>query len=708
MCGISGFVSVMPRPGETIFKMNDLLRHRGPDDEGYLLTDDFGAAPAICGGPDTPEAVYRSAAHVPVESCQRNAGRAVRLALGHRRLSIVDLSPLGHQPMSFQDQRFWIVYNGEIYNHVELRLELEELGCRFLSASDTEVILAAYSVWGQECLHRFNGMWAFAIYDTVQRSLFLARDRFGVKPLYYWINGEGTLGFASEIKALTVMPGWRARCNPERVYDFLAWGIQDHTDETLFEGVYQLLPGHCCTLPLGGNAWKKMLPHPGGRLPARQWYELKARPFAGDAAAAAEGVRDLLTDSVRLRLRADVPVGSCLSGGLDSSSIVCIANGLLRAQSAQSCQKTFSACSDVARFDERTYMEDVVAKTGVDAHYCYPDQDELFRQGDALAWHQDEPFGSTSIYAQWTVFKLASDNSVRVMLDGQGSDELLAGYHNFLGARLAGLARRFRMLELMKEWRAMGRRHGYDHYHLLQLGVSNLMPWLVRPVAALQGRTCGNLDWLDLVRLGATRRDPITEAGARSPSIREISLAQLTRGNIQMLLHWEDRNSMAHSIESRVPFLDYRLVEFALGLPDEFKIREGVTKSVLRDAMKGILPERIGARMDKLGFTTPEEVWIRERSTVAFRRAIEGAIALSNGVLTQKALTIFDEVVQGKRPFHWFIWRVISFGTWLRTFQVEAGPRSLFEHAHPMERMNGHANQAPARYNDCVARNCPD
>jgi len=228
----------------------------------------------------------------------------------------------------------------------------------------------------------------------------------------------------------------------------------------------------------------------------------------------------------------------------------------------------------------------------------------------------------------------------------------------------------------------MRKVHGYSHYHLLQLMLANLFPWLVRPIAALQGRTSENLEWLDLRRLGATRRDPIAELGARAPSIRQISYAQLTGGNIQMLLHWEDRNSMAHSIESRVPFLDYRLVEFALGLPDEFKVRNGMTKNVLRDAMRDVLPASIGTRTDKLGFTTAEEVWMRERSTASFRRAIEEAIALSNGILTENTLKIFDEVVQGKRPFHWFLWRVISFGNWVKRFQVQVGPQG-YAYRHP-------------------------
>ena len=424
---------------------------------------------------------------------------------------------------------------------------------------------------------------------------------------------------------------------------------------------------------------------------------------------AAAGFKERFIEAVRLRLRADVPVGSCLSGGLDSSSIVCVANRLLREQDAQGAmiivwatagvawmerslrsviqvllaemmimaaqgqQRTFSACADVPRFDERSYIEIVVAYTGVKPHYTYPAQDTLFEILPDLTWHQDEPFGSTSIFAQWCVFALVAQQRVKVMLDGQGADEQLAGYHGYFGPYLAGLAKDLAIGSLWREWRAIRAQHSYSNVKLAKWMIGNLAPALIKPVAAILGQEHSDLTWLDLNCLGATPRDPFREGGVRTTSVQALSYAQLTTMNLQMLLHWEDRDSMAHSIESRVPFLDYRLVEYALGLPDECKIAAGITKRVLREGMRSILPEAIRQRMDKLGFVTPEEIWVRERSTARFRAALEDAITVSQGVLTSTALDRFDAMVSGKRPFNFFIWRLISFGAWVKQFGVALG-----------------------------------
>ncbi len=334
--------------------MTDIIRHRGPDDEGFVLFCSLDCEPEVCGGRDTPPDAYgRGPEFAPTRSID-GVEMPVTLVLGSRRLSILDLSPLGHQPMCTPDRRFWIVYNGEIYNHVELRRDLKALGHQFLSRSDTEVVLAAYASWGPACLDRFNGMWALAIYDRRRREVFLARDRFGVKPLYYWSAPDGTLCFGSEIKQFATFPGWRARVNPQPTYDFLAWGVADHTPETLFAGVRQLPPGHYATARISEGAVKSVA------VEVTRWYSLRPADFAGTLDDAAREFRERLTDSIRLRLRADVAVGSCLSGGLDSSSIVCLIAHLLREQGAAALQRTFSACAAVKRFDEREWIDEVI------------------------------------------------------------------------------------------------------------------------------------------------------------------------------------------------------------------------------------------------------------------------------------------------------------------------------------------------------------
>lgn len=672
MCGITGFFSIKPQPVSVVGRMTDTIRHRGPDDEGFVLFPSLELAPVVCAGPDTPVDVYQFAyAYAPTGLLCDLDAHVATLALGHRRLAIVDLSPMGHQPMSSADGRYWIVFNGEVYNHVELRLQLEACGHRFFSHSDTEVIIAAYREWGKDCLSRFNGMFAFLIYDREHGSLFAARDRFGIKPLYYRVSADG-IAFASEIKQFIELPDWQAQVNGQRAYDFLNWGVTDHTDETLFAGVFQLRGGQALVLNLRAMVNGGFNFSAGDRLPVQRWYELKPQPFVGSLQEAAERFREKLVEAVKLHLRADVPVGSCLSGGLDSSSIVCIVNQLLGEQQAQALQKTFSACADVAKFDERHWIDKVVTATGVDAHYVYPALTHLFNEVPTITWHQDEPFGSTSIYAQWKVFRLASEQRVKVMLDGQGADEQLAGYHGYFGPRLATLFKSMRWVSLLKEATAMRRLHGYGYLSALAHIARFTLPGsLKEQLRRIFGQTSAQPSWLNCDQLGCKAVNPFQTMG-HTNTVQGLSMTQLTTSNLQMLLHWEDRDSMGHSIESRVPFLDHRLVEFVLGLPDEYKLSAGVTKRVLRLGMSGMLPNSIRDRMDKLGFVTPEENWLRNDSPDLFRKKMNEAIVASNGLIREKeAQQMLEDTISGKLPFSFLPWRIISFGTWVQQFSVK-------------------------------------
>ncbi len=676
MCGIAAIFD----PGAahsnagSIRAMMDVVRYRGPDDEGYARFAGADATVSIFSGPATPQHRMEAPhAYTPSQAIDGSNPAPGFLWLGHRRLAIVDTSPGGHQPMCSADQRLWIVYNGEVYNYVELREELKQLGHRFESQSDTEVILAAYREWGTECLVHFNGMFAFVLFDRERRKLFAARDRFGVKPLYYWAAPNGRLAFASEIKQFTVLTGWSPRLNGQRAYDFLNWGVTDHTAETLFAGVFQLKNGEALEFTLDARTPSPLVAT-GSKASTYSWYQLRPANFTGDYAGAVQNVHEMLTDSVRLRLRADVPVGSCLSGGLDSSSIVCIMNSLLREQSAHPLQKTFSACAEVKQFDEREFIDEVVRATAVQAHHVYPPFEELFDTLDSITWHQDEPFGSTSIYAQWHVFKLAAANHVKVMLDGQGADEQLAGYHNYFGTWFAQLFREMRWGVLAREICATHRVHGYSVMWAIKQVANNLLPeWLRQPLRRWVGKASGYTEVLNLRALNARALDPFVTAGAsHARSVRDQSHAQLVATTLQMLLHCEDRDSMAHSVEARVPFLDYRLVEYVLGLPDDYRIAGGVTKRILRDAMRGILPERVRMRMDKLGFVTPEEIWLKERSPDEFRNALNAAIQASQGIIEPRARDILEHMIAGRLPFSFQIWRLISFGAWMRVFKIQA------------------------------------
>ncbi|CAN1209717.1 Asparagine synthetase [Tumidithrix helvetica PCC 7403] len=633
MCGISGIwrYDLKPIDRSLLATFTEMVSHRGPDHSGFYFAD------------------------------------AVGLGLGHRRLSILDLSAAGHQPMASVDGHCWLVYNGEIYNYLELAAELTELGYIFRSHSDTEVLLAAYQAWGYDCLHRFNGMFAFLLWDEKKQVLWAARDRFGIKPLYIYEQPQ-LIAFASEIKQFTTLPNWSAKLNPQRTYDFLAYGLLDHTKETMFQGVYQLRGGEYLTLHCD-----RARPN-FGKLQVQQWYELPSVTQEMTMVDAQSKLQFLLQDSVNLRLRADVTVGSCLSGGLDSSAIVCLSDRLRQATSPYPFQ-TFSSCFEDERYDERQYIQSVVERTQIEPHFLFPSGQELFEQLDRLTWVQDEPFASTSIFAQWCVFRQASQSGVKVILDGQGADEILAGYTRFYAALFAGFLHDGQWGQLFHEVITCKR---YQSPLELQGIIEPLLPeWIRQPLRQMLGYASDKSvpNWLNAGYLDQLGIDPQASAQiAIAPlrSIRDLSRQQLTSISLPALLHWEDRNSMAHSIESRVPFLDYRLVEFIYTLDDSLKIQQGQSKAILREAMRGIVPESIRTRQDKMGFVTPAIQWMRHDQREQFALELQKAIAnlgewLHPNILQQ----LFTNAIDGKEGLHTMIWRTISFSRWLQVFQVE-------------------------------------
>lgn len=603
------------------------------------------------------------------EGWRECATRVGKLAMGHRRLAIVDTSDAGLQPMTRGP--LTITYNGEVYNYIELREELSALGHRFASGTDTEVILAAFAQWGEECLARFNGIFAFAIHDEATGRVFAARDRFGVKPLYLWEGSEG-LALASEIKQILTLGCVGRRMNRRKVYDFLSGGLLDHGDETMFADVRQLRGGECLTVDLA--RWS-----PGDRVAIRRWYVLAAREEpATSMEQAAEKFAELLDDAVRMQLRADVPVGSCLSGGLDSSSIVMLANRHLRGLGAHDRQNTFSAVYDDPSVDERRYIEAVLQATGAAGHFVTPAPGGLPGVLERMHWHQDEPFGSTSIYAQWEVFRLAHGAGVKVMLDGQGADEQLGGYHHMFGTYHAGLLKRMRWARLLREMSARRRRHDVHWAAVMRsAAVALAPPGMLESLVRARFGTAAPLH----LQPGAWDHD----LPARSPvggALREANLgpvrtlgdlcrAQVSSINLPALLHYEDRNSMAHAIEARVPFLDHRLVEFSIGLGDAHKIVDGETKAVMRRAMADVLPPAVRDRQDKLGFPTPEKTWLSGPLSGLLRQELDAVVSrfpdmFRVDVLRQRA----SAMLAGERPFDFWLWRVVSLGVWARVFEV--------------------------------------
>jgi asparagine synthase (glutamine-hydrolysing) len=666
MCGIAGFVSRYPVPAAPILSMTALARHRGPDDEGYVLLAGGAAEVTCAGGGDTPADVYRARGpSAPTCTTEAVSDLPVTVAFGHRRLAITDLSAAGHQPMCTPDRRRWIVFNGAVYNHVELRQELQELGHRFATRTDTEVVLAAYTQWGKDCLRRFNGMWAFAILDIGAGEVFLARDRFGVKPLYYWVAPGGVFCFASEIKQFTPMPGWVPRVNPGKAHDVLVRGLADHSDETLFRGVYQIPGGHATSLRLG-----TVVLVPQERVPVTAWYTLDPKPFLGSYADAVGEYHRLFQDAVAVRLRTDVPVGAGLSGGLDSSAIVCQAVQSLNETGALRSFPTYTAYAEDPRCDERRWVAAVGKHSAIEPTYICPTVSGLFDELNQVVWHLDEPIGYSSVYAEWSVYRAVGQSQVRVTLEGHGADEMLAGYPSYLFANVAQMLRHGRLPRAIKELARL-RKSGCCAAQTIPGTMKFLLPAaLVNTGRHLLGRREPKPPWLDASFGCPCAGNP--GWNENSPGVRGLSRTQLLHSSLPYQLHSADRNSMAHSVEMRHPFLDYRLVEFALSCPDDFKLEAGVTKRMHRDALRSTMPCEIAARTDKIGFATPEACWAQETAQREFDAAVNEAVHRSPGVLNERVLSLARDMIAGRKAYDPVLWRWIVFGAWMNRFGVTA------------------------------------
>ena len=668
MCGISGFVAGSGNliKSSIILNMTDLIHHRGPDDEGFIfLTQAHNIVTA--GSENTPEEVWRSQTeYCPVKNLKNIDAIPATLAFGHKRLSIIDITPAGHQPMSYENGRYWIVFNGEIYNYLDLKNELEKAGCHFKTKNDTEAILAAYSEWGEECLNRFVGMWAFAIYDRVKNEIFLARDRYGIKPLYYYFSSNGDFYFASEIKQFTALKNWQSKMNSQRSYDQLVYSYTDHTDETMFTDVFQLP---------GGASFKSSIqvikPDKAGRIQLNKWYSPKSDPFKGSFSEAAGIFRKLFETAVKEHLQADVPVGTSLSGGIDSSSIVCEVNRILMAEGTEALQKTFSSCSIDERYNEKKWMDLVINHSKVDAYFVFPRLEDVFVMTPDIIWHQDEPYQSQSVFLSYHVFNLAKKNGVKVLLNGQGADEYLGGYGQFTIARYSKMASQFRIQAMLNDIKNLQKINHVSSSTLLANILFHFLPSRVKTgITNIKSTSDSIKNIIDVKRLNLNPIHPYDNIPINLNTVSEISKHFTFFSALPKYLHWEDRNSMAHSVEARVPWLDHRLVEFANSLPDDFLEKDGVTKRVMREAMYGLLPEKIRNRKDKMGFTTAEELWVKRDNPALFRSKISDSIDIADGIIKPGALKYFDDVVDGKLPFDYTYWRLILFGEWIQKFHV--------------------------------------
>lgn len=644
MCGILSVINLSGKTtGAQLIDATRVITHRGPDDEGFL-TWVPGEDPAIWAGDDTATSTEN---HWKYKKIKPEAG--FKVGFGHRRLSILDLSSAGHQPMMYKKAGLAITYNGEIYNYLEVKAELERIGHWFISTCDTEVILHAWAEWGPKCLDRFNGMFAFVMLDYNKKEFYAVRDRFGVKPLYYYMSADA-IYFASEIKQIRTSPDYKFSINESIARQFLATGAVDHTEDTFDTQIKHVPCGHYIQIDVSTD---------GRKFEKKKWYTLKPSKWKGSYDEAVVQFRNLLTDAVNLRLRSDVKVGSCLSGGLDSSSIVCIAADQLKKKGEYAGQETVTACYDNAKYDEWNFAQEVIKKTNAHAHRVFPDFKQLQKEIDSFLWHQDEPVGSTSAFSQWAVFKATNEAGLKVMIDGQGADEQLAGYSGNTLPLYAGLLRKARLYSLYDEARDFKKTNGAWPYGFLlgamQLnfgkGFTNILPQKLR----LKQQT---IDWFNIP-------EPANIYHTPARTLQENLLRQLYQEPLPALLRYEDHNSMAWSVESRTPFLDYRLLEFTIGLPEQYIYKRGVRKVLLRDAMRGILPLAIENRKDKMGFVTPEEVWLKGEGKDWFTDGVEQTLRLLPSMFNAtKVRTFCADIIEGKIPFDFTIWRILSFGKW--------------------------------------------
>lgn len=592
MCGIAGIFSLTPVQSQLIKSMCDSIRHRGPDDEGYFTRDNRNGETKFWTARDS------TVAGPLISGCGEIAG----LLVGHRRLSIIDTTPAGHQPMEYRGMV--ISYNGEIFNYIELREELKKEGYDFRTESDSEVILAAYCHWGTTCIRHFNGQWAFAIYDPDRMVLFLSRDRFGIRPLHYSKTSNAFV-FGSEIKAILASGLVKPEVDEEILGIYRFAGLLNHSNQTFFKGIQSLLPGMNLYLDLRTGNFKTeryyVLPYNDSEEP---FDPAKARRHVDD-------VRELFIDAVRLQLRSDVRVGSCLSGGIDSSSIVCVVNRLLRegkGASVGDTQMTFTASYD-DEIDESRYAKIVAGCCNIRSVFAKPQPEQLKEELDKVIWHQDEPFPTTSIYAQYCVIRAASQH-VKVLLDGQGGDELFAGYNKY---RFLTFARQIATLQFLSAIanaavtaKMYSVKTALDEF---AKGAAYALPAdaKVALVSMLKWNRRSKVDFSKLGRqVEVLKRIKLQ---TQTPSVSRALVNDTIILSIPQLLRYEDRDGLAFSVESRVPFLDHRLVELAHSIPPAYKVRNGWTKWVFRMAMKDILPDEIRWRKDKLGFQTPEEKW---------------------------------------------------------------------------------------------------
>jgi asparagine synthase (glutamine-hydrolysing) len=661
MCGITGIVALNGRPVDlkVLQRMNDAQAHRGPDGEGFAVS--WPGSDGFC------STFLR-------HTDQGRMAPPARVGLGHRRLAILDLSDRGLQPMSAGATGIWIVFNGEIYNHLELRKELESRGRFFETRTDTEVLLQSYLEWGTECLGRLEGMFAFAIWDGAKGRLFCARDRLGIKPFYYATPRDHFI-FASEIKGLIPFPELNPIPDEDAVLGFLVHGNCDYRERTILRQVTSLPAANALVLDIAsGNLhrWCYWTP-----APKPDWNALEDE-------ARVDLLHQLLVQTTRSHLMSDVRAGSCLSGGLDSSAVVALIGKIWREQpeaaSAVGDQfHTFTSCYEYPELDERHYALTMARAIGATPTLVFPSAADFWESFSRMAWHQDMPFSGMSFYAQWRVMRAARDTGVKVLLDGQGGDEVFGGYAKFRYAYLASLLRAGRMGTVAREaWASLQQRDLYI------LDVRRGYRYLPRSLRALLGvdallQQVLRADWNRAVGDESTpatrwwRHAAQAREKASDPTVvQAVQIEDLLVDTLPLILRMEDRSSMAFSIEARVPLLDHKLVEYGLSLPDHQKIQGGFSKVAVRQATRGLMPDEVRLRRTKLGFAGADRRWLSGDLRPQVSELIEGSLRCERFIDPKPLRNWYrspSSTAAGEEAYG-SLFRVLSLEMWMRAFDL--------------------------------------
>jgi len=626
MCGITGFYSYKNKINTRLYyAAHQKIAHRGPDDEGFVYKNTNGKIEYLIGKDTIKELQHR-------ESLTDREPSA--LILGHRRLSIIDLSRHGHQPFCYED--LYLVYNGEIYNYIELRQKLQHLGYTFETNSDTEVFIKAYHCWGSEAFNKFNGMWAAAIYDHTKDSLLLTRDRFGIKPLYYATINDSLI-FGSEIKFIASFMD-RLYVNEQMTYEYLRFNHLDHTGQTLFKNIMQLEPNSYVLFSKDGT---KIF----------HYWEMEET-----GTSSKNDIENSLENAVRLRLRSDVEVGSLLSGGIDSSTIL----GIIDQGKLSSKFKTFSAVFKEEKFSEKKYIDQFeTVNLELQKHFIYPKPEELMNNIEELIYTQEEPFRSLAVFSQYEIYKsIKKDTNVVVLLNGQGADEIFTGYTEYYYIYLLELLRTFSFSLFLNEFKSLKNNRSYSTLGLAKQLLVSLSSRYFRP-------------W-DSHKIFKKKFKP-TKRKSRFRNLLKNSLYQsLTFSALREYLRYEDKNSMRFSLESRLPFLDFELVQNAFFLPDDKKIKNGLSKTVLRDIARDKIPKETLERKDKMGFVSPQEVWQKTFLAKDLNESFEAIEkeGLFDFIDSKQLYALYGAYKNNEFNDWAFIWRAYCLYRWKKVWRV--------------------------------------